>query len=297
MKSFYEILGVTETATSDEIKKAYKKLAKEHHPDKHQCDPSVEERFKGISEAYQTLSDPEKRKQYDLTRRFGTSGGQYSQDNPFADFNFGGYSGFNNASAQSNGFDGFSDIFENLFRQTHRTANPRAMQRDVESEIEIPFDTAVRGGEINASLSNGEHRNLKIRIPPGTEDGDRMRLSGLGSGEGSRRGNLILKIRVKPHRRFKRTGNDIHLTIDLDVFQAILGTTLQIETVYGDVVKLKIPEGTQNGAVLKLGKMGVKSKKGTGDMLVTIRLTIPARKLNAKQRDLIRELLTSWNEN
>ncbi|MDM7925309.1 MAG: DnaJ C-terminal domain-containing protein [bacterium] len=277
-KDYYKILGVSETASAEEIKRAFRRIAKESHPDAHPGDKKAEERFKEVSEAYDVLSDPKKRGQYDTMRKYGYGG-------PGFDGWTGG--GGRRPSGQGRGdtftFEGF-DLFgglEGLFGQFfgRNGGGPefsfagRGRKRGPDAEIRIPFELAVSGGTQPIRLEGPESGpvTLSVRIPAGIEDGESIRLRGAaGGGPGS--GDLVIRVRVEPHRFFKRRGNDVLCEVPLTVRQAAEGATLRVRTVDGRRVNLKIPAGSSSGDVFRIPGMGLHAAGRRGDQLVTLRV-------------------------
>jgi molecular chaperone DnaJ/curved DNA-binding protein len=308
-KDLYEILGVDEDASKDEIKKAYRTLARKHHPDRNPDDPNAEEKFKEIQKAYSILSDEEKRQQYDAQRRFGGGGG------------FGGGRGFGGQSAggpeirfeQGGNFEdvfggrggGLGDIFESFFggrggggatrgqdpfRQQRGQQQRRRQQaggRDIETKLRLSFQEALEGGRKQVELPTGE--SVRLKIPQGVRDGTKIRLRGRGqAGPTGERGDLYVTFEVGEHPRFRRTGDDIHLTESVGVFEALFGTERRIPTPYGQRIKVTIPEGTQPGEKLRLRGQGVKTDDGQGDLYVKVDVDIPDD-LTEDQRETLRE--------
>ncbi len=284
-KDYYKILGVAEGASADEIKKAYRNLAKKFHPDAHPNDKKAEERFKEISEAYAVLGDESKRKQYDQMRKFGghfpgfdfsqyrNSGGRSSTSYHFDDFNIGDiFSQFFNSGVRSTPF---SDVEENL---------------DLHAELQVPFEVALLGGRQMITIDGERRRKLAVTIPAGIEDGKKIRLSGQGrtSSFQQRTGDLIVTVRVQPHLQFRRQGLDVYYDAAINLVQAALGSTIQVPTAYGSTVEIKIPAGTQNEKLFKLKGLGVKSSQAVGDYYVRILVQIPTT-LSEGARELLRK--------
>lgn len=292
-KDYYTILNVSENASSDEIKQAYRKLAKKYHPDTRGGDKKAEERFKDISEAYAVLKNPKRRKEYDLMRK-----------NPFASgqggFDFGNYAnseGFRvNFGGAGNGFGGFDDLLGNFFgfggrkrgsrsnlNDNYYNFTQRAPQKgaDFESRITIPFELAALGGETVVLTPSGKH--VKLKIPAGVEEGKKMKISGQGSPApgGGTPGDLLITIHISPHPKFERKGNDIYSTEKINFAQALLGTEIKVITINHQKVKLKIPAGTDSGKIFKLKKLGIQSVKGRGDHFVKIMIKTP-RNISSK---------------
>lgn len=354
MKDYYEILGVPRNATQEEIKKAYRKLVRQYHPDLNKNDPEAEKKFKEINEAYEVLSDPEKRAKYD---KYGHVDGDFRPPPGGGfDFDFGRF---------DFGFDPFEDIFERFFgggfKRRAEDLGPRR-GADIEIPLEITLEEAFRGGEKEISVPrwkvcsacggsgaasgtsprvcpychgtgkveerrssifgefisirtcshcggkgtiidkvcptcNGsgrvrEWRKIFVNIPRGVETGTRLRIPGEGElGErGGPPGDLFLIINVKNHPLFERRGRDLYYKLKLSFPELALGTAVEVPTIDGDSVELKIPPGTQVGDVFKISKRGMPSLdgKGRGSMFVEVGLEVPS-KLTERQKDLLRE--------
>ncbi|WP_410608685.1 molecular chaperone DnaJ [Amycolatopsis sp. lyj-109] len=361
-KDFYRELGVSSDATADEIKKAYRKLAKENHPDANAGNAQAEQKFKAVSEAYGVLSDASKRKEYDEARRlFGGGGG----------FNFPGGGGgggsfdvgdiFGQAGAgagQQGGFGGLGDILGGIFGRGRAsagaTANRPQRGADVETDVRIDFTEAVKGATLPLRLSspatcatcsgNGARpgtsprtcptcsgsglvsrsqgafafsepcrdcrgrgtiiddpcpecggegistrtRTLTVRIPPGVDDDQRIRLAGQGEPGrgGAQAGDLYVRVHVAPHALFGRKGLDLTITVPVDFTELTLGTTITVPTLEAKV-SLKVPPGTASGRVLRVRGKGIAKRDGSqGDLLVTLQAAIPA-KLDDKAREAL----------
>lgn len=310
-KDYYKILGVDKSASQEEIKKTYRKLAVKYHPDKNKGNKAAEEKFKEISEAYNVLGDPEKRKKYDqlganwnryqqaggdssgfdwgqYTRRSGgrpSGGGQaYEFEGDFGDF-FGGGAG---------GGGGFSDFFQNIFGggfggagQAGRTAGFKG--QDYRASLEIGLADAYRGGSFNFNL---EGQQLRIKLKPGIEDGQTLRLKGKGApGPGGQAGDLYLTIRVAQHPQFRREGRDLYTDVNVDLYTAILGGEIMVPTLDG-AVKMKLPARTPNDKVLRLRGKGMPEygkPSEHGNLYVTVKVELP-QELSAEEEELFMKL-------
>ncbi len=297
-KDFYKILGVSESASDSDIKKAYRDLAKKHHPDKHPNDKRNEEKFKEISEAYTVLGNKEKRQKYDQMRKFGAGGfGGQGGYGGFSGMNFDDLSsifGGGKSSRRSAGSD-FGDLFSDLFGGS---ASSRGSSRrhttpgqDIKAEVTIPFDLAVRGGKHVVSLNRGgKSQKLSINIPSGTDEGKTMRLTGQGesSPNGGPAGNLFITLHVAEHPVFKRSGLDLYSNAVINIVQAALGSKVRVTTFEGNTVELKIPAGSKSGKKLKLTGMGVKANGKSGDHIVELVIEAPGS-LGKKGKQLLEQ--------
>ncbi|HEX3033509.1 MAG TPA: DnaJ C-terminal domain-containing protein [Thermodesulfobacteriota bacterium] len=279
-RDYYEVLGVNKNASKDEIKKAYRKLARRYHPD---LNPGkeAEEKFKEIQEAYEVLSNDEKRKNYDM---FGTAGGfgpggdrttwRRQEGSPEGfEFSFG-----------TGGFPGFEDIFEDIFGNIGGAGGRRGRRgRDVEYQIEIDFETAIKGGARNiniprpASGGGTSTETLSVKIPPGVKDGSRIRIQGKGDpGRTGTPGDLYFRVKVTPHPVFKREEDDLYVEVPITIYEAALGADVSVPTVDGTAV-VKVPPKTQSGTKLRLKGKGAPNPKngGRGDQYVILKIVIP----------------------
>lgn len=309
-KDLYDILGVDEDASEKEIKKAYRKLARKHHPDRNPDDPNAEETFKKIQKAYSVLSDEEKRQQYDAQRRFGGGGGFGAGNDRQGGFGQSGGVHFEQGNFEEvfGGRGGLGDIFENFFGGRRgggaaRGQDPFGQQRgqrrrqqqsqqpsgqDIETKLELSFEEALKGGRKNVELPTGE--SIRLNIPKGVRNGYKIRLRGRGQRSrqpSGQRGDLYVTFEVGNHPRFDRKDDDIHLTEAVDVFEAMFGTERRIPTPYGRHLKLTIPAGTQPGEKLRLKNQGVKTEDGQGDLYVGVDVDIPTD-LTDEQRETLR---------
>lgn len=360
-KDYYQILGVSEKADAAEIKKAYRKLAKQYHPDANQNDARAAERFKEIGEAYAVLANAEKRKQYDQMRRMG----------PFTGFGGGGSrgpSGFSGTATGPGGerftvddlgdLGGLGDLFSSIFdfgrKRKPRTGPERGSH--VEYTVDVPFETAARGGTVavtvpvveecatcagsgaapgtraavcgecagtgTVSFGQGgfavnrpcpacygrgqvptqpcsscggsgqvrQERQIRIKIPAGVDTGSKIRLPGQGERghAGGTPGDLLITVRVQPHRFFRRDGLDIHCTVPINIAQAALGSKIRVRTVRGGKVSLKVPRGTQSGTKFRVPGQGVEKGEKRGDQYVQVKITVPDE-LDEGEERLLRE--------
>jgi DnaJ-class molecular chaperone len=302
-KDYYASLGVAKTASAKEIKQAFRKLARKYHPDVNPGDKAAEARFKEINEANEVLGDPEKRKKYDelganwrMYEQAQRSGGAGATD-PFAQWGYapGGGGGFRTMSEDevSEMFGGddspFSDFFKTFFggadpggERRRRTHAPRPTKgRDVEHEIELDLEDALRGTVQRLGINqNGQHRNVEVRIPAGVIDGSRVRVSGEGErGSGAAAsGDLYLRVRLRPHAKFDRKGRDLFTKVRVPVTTAVLGGEVDVETLAGKSLRLKIPPATQNGQMFRLRTHGLPTtaKDGQpGDLYARVDVVVP----------------------
>lgn len=290
-KDLYNILGVSRTASADEIKKAYRDLAKKYHPDRNPDDASAEERFKEISGAFAVLSDQKKRSLYDEFgadglregfdaeaarnyQRWASQGGGGGGGSRF-DVPFGGGGGFGGPGGGFGGFGDLDDLLSGLFGGG-RASSPRASSRrgaDMEQEITINLRQAIQGAELQLQLQG---KGLKVRVPPGVADGQKIRVPGQGRRGAGGAGHLYLIIRVAPPPGFTVEGDDLSVDVPLTVLQAIKGATVSIPTPEGSTGQLKIPAGTQSGRRLRLRGQGMPVKGGSrGDLMVRVLVRVP----------------------
>ena len=359
-KNYYDILGVPEGASADDIKKAYRRLAKQFHPDANPNDERAADRFKEIGEAYAVLSDAEKRQQYDQMRRYGAFGG-----------GFGSRGAPGGAPGGAQGFEfsfedlgdlggGLGDLFSSIFDRGGRRRRPQGgtseRGRDVEYLVEIPFTTAARGGRVTLTIpitddcatcgGSGnapgtrpqtcpecqgtgmvtfgqggfavsrpcpncygrgqiptepcpvcsgtgtvqEQRQIAVNVPSGVDTGSKLRLSGKGERGrgGGPTGDLLLTFRVQPHHFFRREGLDVHVSVPINLAQAVLGSKIRVTTVDGKKVALRIPPGTQSGTRFRIAGQGIDKAGRRGDQYVQVKIEVP-EKLTDEQLRLFRE--------
>jgi DnaJ-class molecular chaperone len=283
-KDYYDILGVKKTAGADEMKKAYRGLAKKFHPDKNKGNKEAENKFKEISEAYAVLSDTEKREQYDrLGKEAFRAGGQGGNPfaggaNPFGGFDFsqftdarGGARARGGRRPAGGGGGGFTDIFSDLFGGGSESGPQRGAE--LEAELTIDFRDAILGTTMDLVL-NG--KGVKVKIPEGVSDGQRIRLRGKGApgSNGGAAGDLNVLIHVRPHPLFERRGDDIYIDMPIKVGEAIRGAEVEVPTIQGPV-RARIPAGTQGGQTFRLRGKGVKKKTTAGDHYYRVEITVP----------------------
>jgi curved DNA-binding protein len=304
-KDYYKTLGVSKNASAEEIKKAYRRLARQHHPDVSKK-PEAEKRFKEVNEANEVLSDPEKRKRYDTVgpdwERF-RQGGQQPGGFQWV------YTGQPGADPFNGEAGGFSDFFRTLFGEGAADVDtgslfgrPSTRRRrsvagaDVEHEVEATLAEAYKGTErsLELRLPDGTTRRLSVKIPAGVRDGQRIRLAGQGApgGAGGPSGDLFLRVRVRPHPLFERDGEDLRLVLPVALHEALLGAEVTVPTLKGRV-SLRIPPETQNGRTIRLAGQGMpRATGGHGDLYVTVKIVLPT-KLNERERELVNELAAS----
>jgi curved DNA-binding protein len=286
-KDYYKILGVDRKASDDDIRKAYRKLAKQHHPDYNPNNKQAEDRFKEINEAYEVLSDAKKRSHYD---QLGSDYSQWQRRGGPGNFNWDQYGGFPGGTRvnmddlnEMFGGGGFSDFFQTIFGMGGRQS-ARSQPQGYQQEIEITLEEAYKG-TTRLFESNGKQK--RVRIPGGVRTGSKVRVAGAGP-DGL---DLYLIVQVAEDSRFERRGNDLHTSANVDVFTAILGGEADVETFDGRI-KLNIPAGTQPEQVFRLAGRGmphVRDQKDKGDLFVKIKVQIP-KYLSSKQRELLEEV-------
>jgi curved DNA-binding protein len=306
-KDYYQTLGVPKTASPKEIKAAFRKLARKVHPDVNPGDKTAESRFKEINEAYEVLGDPAKRKKYDelganwrMYEQAGAAGGPPPGAGAWH-VNTGGPGGFRTMTPEEmeelfgGGGDPFSDFFHTFFgggpqAQAGRGAHPRTMRgRDVEQELELGLDDAYRGSMRRLKIRHGgEARSVDVRIPAGVSDGSKVRVAGEGErgAGGGPSGDLFLRIRIAPHPRFEAKGRDLRTKVAVPLTTAVLGGEVEVTTLGGKSLRLKIPPTTQNGQVLRLRGHGLPAPGAAnqfGDLYATVDVQLP-RQLSSEQR-------------
>lgn len=294
-KDFYAVLGVSKTISAAELKKTYRKLARQYHPDSNPGNAKAEAKFKEISEAHSVLSDPELRKEYDQIRAMG-SGARFSaggqQGGGFEDV-FGGMFGQQQRGGYPSGGGQSSASFEDLlggmfgaggarggFGSTtggFRGAGGPTRGRDLSASTTLDFITAIRGETIK--LQPAGAKAINVKIPAGVSDGQKIRLKGKGesSPDGGPPGDLVLAISVRKHPVFERDGLNLRVVVPVTFVEATLGATIVVPTLGGDPVKLRVAAGTPSGRILRVKDRGVTSTKGTGDLLAEVQVAVPSR--------------------
>lgn len=317
-KDYYKVLGVNPDASEKEIKSAYRRLARKYHPDVNPNDPQAEERFKEINEAYEVLSDPEKRRKYDQMRQqyeaWKRAGGRGTFDwSRWATGGAGGYGpgrvhveyvspedlrDFADLFGDLGGLGGFSDFFETFFGGASARRQPRPRRgRDIEQPIQITLEEAFHGGTRRIRWEDGS--TVEVRIPRGIGTGKRIRVRGKGMPGvgGGEPGDLYLKVEVLPHPTFERRGDDLYVKVPVDLYTAVLGGEIPVPTMTGQVM-LKIPPGTQNGKIFRLRGLGMPKLRNPdqrGDLYAEVVVKVPTsltpeeRRLFEQLRDLARK--------
>jgi curved DNA-binding protein len=306
-ETFYDVLGVPKTADAEEIKKAYRKLAKDLHPDRNPGNKKAEERFKSVNRAFDALGDPKKRALYDEFGEESLSSG-FDADKVRAYKNWAGQQGrggggggdpfgqgvrledlFGNNARGAGGAD-VGDLFGDLFGRQGRRRGPQK-GADLESQVTVDFASAVRGTTVELHPRGGEGVPVTVRIPAGADEGSRVRIAGQGapSSSGGPPGDLLLEIHVEPHARFRREGDDLHLGLPITIAEAYQGAKVKVPTIDGSV-SLKVPPKSQTGTVVRLRGKGVAKRGRTaGDLYVHFEVQIPTGD-DPKLATLIEEL-------
>jgi molecular chaperone DnaJ len=300
-KDFYKVLGVDKNVSDADLKKTYRKLARKYHPDSNQGDAKAEATFKEVSEAYSVLSDPEQRKEYDQIRAMGSGARFTAGDQPggFEDV----FSMFGQGRGGRQSPQDFDDIFS-MFNQQQpggfgsgRFGQPTGGFRgyggpqrgaDVTARTTIDFITATKGETI--TLQGEDGKPFKVKIPAGVADGQKIRLRGRGrpSPDGGETGDIVVQVTVRPHPAFTREGLNLRVTVPVTFTEAALGATIEVPTLGGDPVKLRVAPGTPSGRVLRVKGRGVHSQKGTGDLLAEVQVAVPSHLDDAARQALER---------
>lgn len=320
---YYSVLGVSRNASADEIKRAYRKLAKQYHPDRNRNDKTAESRFKEVQQAYDVLGDPQRRREYDTFGSQGPAGGPFrgSRSGPGGArvYTWGDqgqevgpedledlFSVFSGQAAQRRGGGGVSSIFDHFFRGASGRRRPpvedafddeeTVQPKDIEHVVPLTFEQAVAGTTMDLNLATERGPQvIRVKIPAGVEDGQRIRVKGKGR-PGPPPGDLYIICQVQAHKYFRRIGNDIYLELPLTLSEAALGTKVEVPTLHGRMV-LTVPAGTASGAKLRFKGKGVQPPGGkpAGDQYVVIRI-VPPKSLTPRQRQLLEELRDSGEE-
>lgn len=291
-KDFYKVLGVSKDVSAADLKKTYRKLARKYHPDSNPGDAAAEARFKEISEAYTVLNDAEQRKEYDAVRAMGsgarfTAPGASGGNGGFEDV-FGGMFG-GGARGQQTSYQqgGFEDLLGGMFGGGRpagfgtpsggfRGFGGPTKGRDVTATTTVDFITATQGDTV--SLQTSEGRTIKVKIPAGVSDGQKIRLRGKGqpSPDGGEAGDIVLTVSVRKHPVFERDGLNLRVSVPVTFVEATLGATIEVPTLGGEPVKLRVAPGTPSGRVLRVKGKGVSTPKGTGDLLAVVQVAVPS---------------------
>lgn len=296
---YYKVLGVERTATQQDIRKAYRKMAKRYHPDINKDDPTAKERFQEINEANEVLGDPEKRKKYDEygenwrhAEEFEAQRRQYSNSaNGRGGYDFGGFGGFGDFSGSAGNSSGFSDFFEQLFGSGLRGAKNNRGD-DISATLTLSLREAAVTHQQTFTVG-GE--KIRITVPAGITDGQRIKLKGRGaaSPDGTVRGDLYITFRIEPDSTFTLHGNDLYATVTVSLYTMLLGGEAVVPTLTGNA-KVNIKAGTQPDSKLRLRGKGfpVYRQNGKyGDLIITVKVTLP--QLNEKQKSIVTELRRS----
>ncbi|WP_137844545.1 DnaJ C-terminal domain-containing protein [Microbacterium sp. 2FI] len=294
-KDFYAILGVPKDIADADLKKTYRKLARTYHPDSNQGDAKAEAKFKEISEAYSVLSDAEQRKEYDQLRAMGAGGARFTASGQgaggFEDvFSMFGQGRGGGAGGRYQSAEDFEDIFSMFNQQGAGFGSGRFGQStggyrgyggptrgaDVTARTTVDFVTATKGETI--TLQGEDGKPFKVKIPAGVSDGQKIRLRGRGrpSPDGGETGDVVVAVTVRPHPVFTRDGLNLRVTVPVTFTEAALGATIEVPTLGGDPVKLRVAPGTPSGRVLRVKGRGVETAKGTGDLLAEVQVAVPS---------------------
>ncbi|MGC4176126.1 DnaJ C-terminal domain-containing protein [Demequina sp.] len=294
-KDFYATLGVPKDADAAAVKKAYRQLAKELHPDRNPGNAQAEQRFKDVGEAYAVLSDAEQRKQYDAVRAMGGGGPRFQAGGSggsqgFEDV-FGGM--FGGAGAQQAGSAGFDDILSQMFGGGARRGPQKGP--DIAAVTEVSFREAAQGATVTLGLDG---QRVSTRIPVGVQDGQKIRVPGKGraGANGGPPGDLLLTVRVGKHPVFSYDGLNLRVQVPVTYAEAALGATIQVPTLTGDKVSVKVPGGTPSGQILRVKGRGLTSRDKTGDLHVAIVVDVP-RKLSRHAKQAVEALAEQLSDN
>jgi molecular chaperone DnaJ len=283
-KDFYKILGVAKDASDADIKKAYRKLARQHHPDTNSGNTASEKKFKDISEAYSVLSDPDERQQYDAILAMGggarfAPGGAGGGNGGFEDLFGGLFTG--NTGRHAGGFNPsaggippeFADLFGGGFGGTPGFQRAPQKGADRTASTSISFAGSIRGTTIGLREPSGDV--IDVRVPAGIKDGQKVRVRGKGQPGPAGNGDLVVTVSVQPHAFYTRDGDNLRIHVPVTFPEAALGADIEVPTIEGEKVRVRVPAGTPSGRTLRVKGKGVKTSKGTGDLLVTIDVAVP----------------------
>lgn len=289
-KDFYQVLGVAKDVSAADLKKTYRKLARQFHPDSNQGDAAAEARFKEISEAYAVLSDPEQREEYDQIRAMG-SGARFTAGGAGAGGFEDVFSQFGQGRGRAYSTADFEDIFS-MFGQggggrfgSGSFGQPSGGFRgyggptrgaDVTARTTLDFTTAAKGETITLQAEDG--KPFKVKIPAGVADGQKIRLPGRGrpSPDGGENGDIVVQVSVRPHPVFAREGLNLRVVVPVTFTEAALGATIEVPTLGGEPVRLRVAPGTPSGRVLRVKGRGIQTQKGTGDLLAEVQVAVPS---------------------
>lgn len=291
-KDFYKVLGVPKDASDKDLKSAYRKLARQYHPDQNPGDAAAEAKFKEISEANAVLSDPKQRQEYDAIRAMAGGRPRFAPGAGGAGFEdvFGGFGGGPRVQYSQGDFD---DLLGGLFGgqggfggRSPGFGGP-TKGRDIAANASLDFRSAVQGDTLKLTVGG---RSMNVRIPAGVHDGQKIKIKGKGepSPAGGPAGDLVVTVSVRPHPIFKLDGLNLKVEVPVTYAEATLGATIEVPTLGGEPVRLKVPSGTPSGRVLRVKGKGVQSKKGTGDLLATVNVAVP-KHLSRDQRKKLEE--------
>ena len=304
---YYKVLGIDRSASQSDIRKAYRRLAKQYHPDVNKNDSQAQERFQEINEANEVLGDPEKRKKYDeygehwshaeeyeaQRRQYEQQYGQQSAYGNFSEGGFGGFNfgGFGDFSRSEGNTGGFSDFFEQLFGGTRRRQQRSLRGQDYEAELHLTLRDATQTHKQVISIGD---KSIRVTIPAGIADGQRLKLRGHGgeAPQGGTRGDLYITFRIALDPTFMRQGDDLYTTLSIPLTTAVLGGEATITTLMGEVLRLKVSAGTQPDTKVRLKNKGFpqyKKENERGDLIITYTISIPTT-LTSEQRDLFVQL-------
>ncbi|WP_166986310.1 DnaJ C-terminal domain-containing protein [Canibacter zhoujuaniae] len=285
-KDFYKVLGVDKDVSDKELTKKYHKLAHKYHPDSNPGDAAAEAKFKDISEAYSVLSDKQQRQEYDQIRAMGAGGARFSQGAGGFEDIFGGMFGGGARRGAPNGSTSYEDLF-NMFGGGGGGGFGFAPTpgRDIAANTTVSFRSAVAGDTITL---NTQHGQIKVRIPAGIADGKKIKVRGKGepSPNGGPAGNLVLTVKVRPHPVWERDGKNLRVKVPITFTEAVFGATIEVPTLDGETVKLKIAPHTPSGRVLRVKGRGIAADGGTGDLLAEVQVVVPSHLSDEQEQAL-----------